>query len=32
MHEYNVSYTTVKNTEALEQICSEIMQLLKEDK
>ena len=31
MHEYNVSYTTVKNTEALEHICDDIMQMLKNE-
>ena len=31
MHEYNVSYTTVKNTEALKHICDDIMQMLKNE-
>lgn len=29
MHKYDIEYKTVQNTCALEQICSEIMQLLK---
>ena len=31
MHKYDIEYKTVQNTCALEQICSEIMQLLKSE-